>query len=144
MADKEIPLYNIENAVGPGCPNGRTDVALVQFFLHQILTHPRMALAKPPGEKIKITGSFDPTTGVWIKAYQDDKKKRHSIFADGRIDRAKGAQYDNASISQTTYTIVHLNIDHARLFRSEHNHLERHPLIPGDLKAELQQGEPRG
>jgi hypothetical protein len=143
MAEKEIPLYNIDKAVGPGCPNGRTDVALVQFFLHQILTHPRLAQVKPAGEKIKINGAFDAATGAWIKAYQDDKKKRHSIHADGRVDRAKGAQYDTSSITQTFYTILHLNIDHARLFRAEHNHLERHPLIPPDLKAELQKGEPR-
>lgn len=75
MADKEIPFYNVSSAVGPGCPNKRTDVMLVQFFPHQIYSHPTK-LNKPAGPKIAINGSFDGTTAAWIKHYQNDIKNQ--------------------------------------------------------------------
>ena len=144
MAEKEVPFYNLDNAVGPNCPNQRTDVMLVQFFLHQIFSHPNRAVSKPAGEKIKISGSFDPTTAAWIRHDQGVVAKRRSIRVDGQVDRARGEQFSKSSISNTHYTIDHMNADHCALFRQEHNHLERHPLIPGELKAEMQQGEPIG
>ena len=142
MAEKEITFYNLDGAVGPNCANQRTDVMLVQFFLHQIFSHPKRTASKPAGEKIKISGTFDPTTAAWIRHYQGVVAKRHSVLVDGQVDRARGEQFSKSSISHTHYTIDHMNADHCALFRQEHNHLERHPLIPAELKAEMQQGEP--
>ena len=142
MADKEIPFYNLESAVGPGCPNRRSDVMLVQFFLHQIYGHPSK-INKPAGPKIQINGIFDGTTATWIKHYQNDLKGQGKpIFADGRVDRAKGEQYSFSSISKTGYTITFMNFGHCERFRQEHNHLERHPLVPGELRSDLARGEP--
>jgi hypothetical protein len=142
MADKEIPFYSVSSAVGPGCPNKRTDVMLVQFFLHQIYSHPTK-LNKPAGPKIAINGTFDSTTAAWIKHYQNDVKNQgRPIYPDGRIDRAKGEQYSFSSLSKTGYTITFLNFGHCERYRREHDRLEQHVLMPGELKAELARGEP--
>ena len=142
MAAKEIPFYNIDNAVGPGCPNRRTDVMLVQFFLHQIYTHPRVT-SKPAGPKIQINGTCDAVTTAWIKHFQGDMKGRGKpISTDGRVDHAKGEQYSFSSTSHTGYTITFLNHNHCNRYRREHDYLEQHPLIPGELKVELAKGEP--
>ena len=144
MADKEIPFYNIAAAVGPGCPNKRTDVMLVQFFLHQIYAHPTKARKRPAGPDIQINGQFDATTAIWVRHFQDDLKGQGKpVLADGRVDRARGEHFSNSSISKTLYTISFLNTGHCIRFRQDHDHLERHPLIPGELKAELFEGEPK-
>jgi hypothetical protein len=36
-------FYNVDAAVGPGAPNGRTDVLLVQYFLREVFK------SVPPG-----------------------------------------------------------------------------------------------
>lgn len=142
MAEKEVPFYNIDSAVGPGCPNKRTDVMLVQFFLRQIYGHPTKK-NKPAGSPIEVNGIFDSTTAAWIKHYQNDMKGQGKpIFPDGRIDRANGAQFSVSSVTKTHYTIGFLNAGHCERFRQEHNHLERHPLVPPELKADLARAEP--
>ena len=142
MAAKEIPFYNVNTAVGPGCPNKRSDVMLVQFFLHQIYAHPRK-VNKPAGPKIQINGECDAVTTAWIKHFQDDMKGQGApIRADGRIDQAKGNQGSFSSLSHTGYTITFLNHNYCSRYRRDHDYLEKHPLIPGELKAELAKGEP--
>jgi len=144
MATKEMPFYNVDGAVGPGCPNKRTDVMLVQFFLHEIYDHPTQKPNKPAGPDIGISGNFDATTAQWILHFQNQVKRiGHRISTDGRVDHAKGEQYTRSSISQTQYTITHMNISYARRFRQQHNQLEAHPRIPGELKTELAQEEQR-
>ena len=144
MATKEMPFYNVDDAVGPGCPNKRSDVMLVQFFLHEIFNHPSLKPNRPPGPDIGISGNFDATTAQWILHFQNQVKRiGRLIVADGRVDHAKGAQYSKSSISQTQYTITHLNISYARRFRQQHNFLETHPLVQGELKTELAQEEQR-
>jgi len=144
MATKEMPFYNVDDAVGPGCPNKRTDIMLVQFFLHEIYNHPSQKQNRPPGADIEISGDFDATTAQWILHFQNQVKRiGRAIFADGRVDHAKGEQYTRSSISQTQYTITHLNISYARRFRPQHNHLEKHPRVPGELKADLAKEEQR-
>ena len=142
MALKEIPFYNIDTAVGPGCPNKPTDVMLVQFFLHQIYSHPRKS-NKPAGPKIQISGRCDAVTETWIKHFQNDLKGQGAkIGTDGRVDHANGEQYSFSSISHKGYTITFLNHNHCNRYRRDHDYLEKHPLIPGELKAELMKGEP--
>lgn len=142
MATKEIPYYNVDNAVGPGCPNQRTDVMLVQFFLHEIYNHPSQMQNRPPGPDIGISGNFDATTAQWILHFQNHVKRVGlRVLVDGRVDHARGEQLSRSSISQTQYTITHMNYTYAKRFRQEHNHLERHPRVPGELKAELVQAE---
>jgi hypothetical protein len=143
MAQKEIPYYNIDAAVGPNCPNVTTDVMLVQFFLHQIYSFPGKDNV-PSGPKIKIDGQFGPVTASWIKHFQNEvKMKGKSIQTDGRVDPAKGAQFTQSSISHAHYTISFLNFNHCSRYRQDHNHLEKHTLIPGALKTQLGQAEPK-
>ena len=138
MALKEIPFYNIDSAVGPGCPNKPTDVMLVQFFLHQIYSHPRKT-NKPAGPTIQINGRCDPVTTTWIKHFQNDLKSQSAkIGTDGRVDHANGEQYSFSSIP-TRATRLHSYCSH---YRRDHDYLEKHPLIPVELRAELMKGEP--
>jgi hypothetical protein len=141
MALKEIPFYNLSSAVGPGCVNKRTDVMLVQFFLHQIYSHPAKS-NKPAGPKIQINGAFDGTTANWIRHFQADiKGQAKSIMADGRVDPVQGAQNARSSMSKTFYTISWMNYGHWHRYRRDHNCLEENPLVPGDLRLELSQSE---
>ncbi len=141
MALKEIPFYNLSSAVGPGCSNKRTDVMLVQFFLHRIYSHPAK-VNKPAGAKIQINGAFDGTTATWIRHFQADiKGQGKSILADGRVDPVQGAQNGRSSISRTFYTLSWMNYGHWHRYRRDHNCLEENPLVPGDLKLELSQSE---
>src|SRR5262245_13127898 len=103
MAEKEIPFYNPDDAVGPNCPNRRSDVMLVQFFLRQIFSHPKRAASRPAGEPIKISGTFDAATAAWIRHHQGVVAKRHSVLVDGRVDRARGEQFTKSSVSRTHY-----------------------------------------
>ena len=111
--------------------------------LHQIYSFPGKD-NQPSGPKIKIDGKFDGITATWIKHFQGEvKKKGKSILADGRVDPAKGAQFTASSISNTHYTISFLNFNHCSRYRQDHNHLEKHPLIPGALKTQLGNAEPK-
>ncbi|TWS93967.1 hypothetical protein [Reyranella sp. CPCC 100927] len=144
MAYKEIPLYNLQRTVGPGCPNKPTDVMLVQFFLQQIYAHPRGAAHGPPGPKVAITGTSDGTTAAWIKHFQDDINASGSairIVADGKVDR-QPVQYRMTPRTHSNYTIAILNNTYRRFYKDVHDHLERHPLIPPPLKAEFIAFEP--
>jgi hypothetical protein len=143
MAAKDYPFYNLDRAVGPGCPNTPTDVMLVQFFLHQIYTHPGKASSKPAGPKIEINGRFDGTTAEWIKHFQaEGKAKGKAMGSDGRVSPAQGDHFA-VSAAGNFYMITYLNYNHCARYRQAHNHLEQHPLIPPALKAELVKGEPK-
>jgi hypothetical protein len=145
VAHKEIPFYNVDGPVGPGCTNKRTDVMLVQFFLHELYLNSKSNLTtrKPPGEDIKINGTCDATTQRWILHFQQQVSQlgAGNVHPDGRVDPARGAQDSRSSITKTIYTINHLSASYRKRFRQEHNHLETHPLIPGELKAELARAE---
>lgn len=143
MAAKDYPFYNLDRAVGPGCPNANTDVMLVQFFLHQIYSHPGKATSKPAGPKIQINGTFDGTTAAWIRHFQNEgKNKGKPMGSDGRVDPAKGDHFAT-SANNNFYTIAYLNYNHCARYRQAHNHLEQHPLVPPALKSELAKGEPK-
>ena len=87
---------------------------------------------------MKVDGHFGPLTAHWIKYFQIDCRKRGlSVHVDGRVDRAKGEQWSHSSITQTGYTIGHMNLTYRRRYPLEHDHLETHPAVPAPLAAEL-------
>lgn len=143
MAIKEIPFYNVDQAVGQNAPNRRTDVLLVQFFLRELFNHPVLKPVKPAGE-IVVNGICDDTTKAWILDFQRQHKQRgFRIQTDGRVDHATGQQWSRTPRTGSHYTIGLLNFRYRQRFRREHDALELHPRMPAELAAELKTGEPK-
>jgi hypothetical protein len=139
MATKQIPFYNVSHAVGPGAPNRTTDVELVQFFLREIYDHPSNVKKKPAGT-MTVDGVAGPITFAWIRRFQEDVKRAGgSVLVDGRVDHARGRQFDSSSISRTGYTIAHMNMTYRRRYGTQHDYLDKHPRIPPALKAEIRE-----
>lgn len=85
-------FYNLDAAVGPGSPNKKDDVLLVQYFIKAILDDPVASnppLPLKPGEVFNVDGIAGPITFRAIKHYQDMRRSKGvAILSDGRIDRA--------------------------------------------------------
>ncbi len=141
MASKEIPFYNVDSAVGPGCPNKRTDVMLVQYFLRR-LYYNSVKQYKPDGPPVEVTGVCDDRTKAWILFFQKELTSTgNNVLVDGRVDPGKQGQL--SAISRTGYTIEGLNVQHAKRYRKDHDYLELSPNVPAELRSELQQYEPK-
>jgi hypothetical protein len=142
VAYKHIPFYNLDQAVGPGAPNQRTDVLLVQFFLRELFKQPDLLPDKPPGD-LAVDGIFGPVTAQWINRYQKQLlRKGFSVQADGRVDPAQGElAFSKGSISHKRYTIWHMNQSYRKRHQQSHNHLERAPGVPAELAMALGQAE---
>lgn len=138
MAYKHVPFYNLELAVGPGAPNQRADVMLVQYFLRELYAHPDFIADRPAGV-MTIDGRFGPVTALWIDQFQKRLKKRGlSVLNDGRVDPARGELlFSKGSISSERYTIWHLNLSYRKRFQRSHDHLESDPRVPTELAATL-------
>jgi hypothetical protein len=142
MAYKDPPLYNIDQAVGPGAPNRRTDVMLVQFFLREIYAHPDFVAVKPPGT-MQVDGLFGSTTATWIDAWQKLLKTRGKpVIADGRVDPVSSDSWDaRTGNGGKRYSFWHLNSSFRRRFLRRHDHLESDGAVPGELTIALRTQE---
>jgi hypothetical protein len=138
MAYKHIPFYNLDQTVGPGAPNQRSDVLLVQYFLRELFNHPDLRADKPPGD-VPVDGLFGPVTAIWIGCYQKQlKAKGFSVVTDGRVDPARGElMFSKVAISHERYTIWHMNVSFRKRYPQAHDHLETAPGVPRDLAVAL-------
>lgn len=132
-------FYNIDSAVGPGCPNHREDVLLVQYFLVTINNNPSAfsppfpPLALGPGEILKVDGVPGPITFRAIRHFQDIARKRgNSVAADGRVDPAKGSGF--GSITNTQFTIIFLNNGYRTIRPGQFQNIA---IFAGDCPATL-------
>lgn len=132
-------FYNVDAAVGPGCPNQKNDVLLVQYFLRTINNNPN-SFAPPlpplplgPGEIITLDGIAGPITFRAIKHFQEVGRARgNSIATDGRVDRAVGK--GTGALTQSTFTIVFLN----NAFRAiRPGTFQNIAMLNGDIPQEL-------
>jgi len=112
--DRDNFFYNVDAAVGPGCPNKRDDVLLVQYFMVTINNNPNAfspvvpPLPLKPNEILRPDGIAGPITFRAIKHFQDVSKSRgNEIANDGRVDKARGS--GRAATLRTTFTIIFLN-----------------------------------
>lgn len=129
----------VDHAVGDAAPNREDDTMLVQFLLKQI--YARRSNKPFPGA-IEVDGQFGPITRNWIQRFQWDTHQRgHRIALDKRVDPATS---DKGSISGTTYTIIHLNAEHAAQDPTTHLAMEAHPGVPPKLRAALLRTEFQG
>jgi len=138
MAYKDPPLYNIDQAVGPGASNQRTDVMLVQFFLRELYAHPDFVRSKPTGT-MAVDGIFGSITATWINEWQKLLKKNGKpVIADGRVDPISTDSWDaRTGNGGKRYTLWHLNSSFRRRFLLRHDHLEADPGVPGELAAAM-------
>ncbi|GLS45060.1 peptidoglycan-binding domain-containing protein [Methylobacterium brachythecii] len=109
-------IYDVEFAVGPGCPNRSDDVQLVQHALNTLSAH--YTLKNPNGTLVgylKRDGIFGTKTKNAIAAYQGVKKaKPVFISTDGQVSPSSATGWTAKGDAQ--YTIVYLNRDHRDLY----------------------------
>jgi hypothetical protein len=132
-------FYNVDSAVGSGCPNHREDVLLVQHFLVTINNNPNVfsppfpPLPLSPGEILKVDGIVGPITLRAIKHFQEVGKSRgNNIATDGRIDKATGS--GAGASSQTQFTIIFLNNAYRAIRPGSVQNIS---FLAGDLPSEL-------
>ena len=104
--------YCVSAAVGPGCPNRRDDVLLVQHLLRLAWrTTPSSAGFRPPGESepLKVDGMFGTKTGKFISYFQEEALRRGArVKQDGRVDPVVSGASQSAG-SHTFYTVLAMN-----------------------------------
>ena len=72
LAREMAPLYNVDKAVGRGCPNQRGDVFLVQYFIRSIVDRTPAWTNYPEGEGPPVVdGHFTIVTEMWIESFQN-------------------------------------------------------------------------
>ncbi len=109
-SEKNADFYNVNQAVGLGCPNWSEDVMLVQFFLQRIYMDNEWKPRTPKGT-MKVDGLCGPVTRNWITKFQIDARNDGSnIRVDGIVDKAgNAASNQTSSISNTLYSIRSMN-----------------------------------
>jgi hypothetical protein len=124
--------YNLEQAVGPGAINLRSDVLLVQYFLRE-----SFKAGKPPGPPLEVTGFPNQATFDAIVLFQKAvKAKGRNVSTDGRIDPARGDQ-THGSISGTQYTILFLNLSYKEARPKDFCTLDKAGDCPPELRADV-------
>src|SRR3954447_17155522 len=82
-------FYNVEAAVGKGCPNQRIDVLLVQYLLNENMRLKSFSYIPSTvvDRNVQITGIWNQTWDVFLLNYQNDLKQRGKpVVRDGRVD----------------------------------------------------------
>jgi hypothetical protein len=140
-------VYSVDQPVGPGCPNRRDDVLLVQFLLRVAMEDnpPKNVGYRPPDERpITVDGLFGRQTAAYIRYFQEEDGRRvqqgqfqFAPATDGRIDPvASGTAF--GAHSKTLYTIVDLNIVYVNRHGTQlHENISRDPLFPKELTKSL-------
>lgn len=137
-ADPKIKVaYTVDQAVGPGCPNRREDVLLVQHLLRIAWNDvPNSKGFRPPGETqpLKADGIFGPTTARFIKFFQEEAVRRKANCAtDGRVDPVVTGK-PAGSITGTFYTILAMNSARNNRQLANQDDIALDSTFPGDLR----------
>ena len=130
-------IYTVDQSVGPGCPNEKRDVMLVQFFL-RAASKPGGGLPaiQPPGQTpLTVDGIYGPKTAAYIKHYQTVGGS--AAYVDGKVSPIQGGSTIGA-IHEKTLTIVHLNVGYAKRFGAErHSRIDQDSDFPAALRSAL-------
>jgi hypothetical protein len=132
-------FYNVHAAVGPGAPNRRDDVLLVQYFLH-VIFHNTSAYNPPmtpiDGPDLAVSGVCDSTTAKWIMEFQKQGvARKKNIATDGVVDRATKSWI--GTHSHTQYTITFLNFAYRTARPANYDFLPGAGDCPHDLAEAL-------
>jgi len=138
--------YVVDRAVGPGRPNLRDDVLLVQFFLRVLGPRPientGESFLPPAQQTLAIDGTFGDRTRDAIKTFQTQFNKTalnvpandpFRLVTDGVIDSlANGALVGPRQ--GHVFTIVRFNTEYVFQFGLDrHKRLDLDPLFPREL-----------
>jgi peptidoglycan hydrolase-like protein with peptidoglycan-binding domain len=125
-------FYNVDEAVGKGCPNRSDDVALVQFFLRAVMEDDK-SYTVPAGGPLSIDGIFGPQTLTHIQSWQQQENKQ----ADSQFQVAQDGQVSPvvvrsgiASRTHTRYALVAFNVIYAGV-----NGADKHANIASDSRC---------
>ena len=134
----DVPtFYNINSAVGFGCPNIEEDVKVVQFFLQRFFTLRPFAGEKPAGS-MSVDGKVGPITRTWIHKFQAVcRRSKQNVLVDGIIDKAGNPENPNnltSSISRTENTIRALNAVLRHEDKEVYKTLTTNPVVPPDVR----------
>ena len=143
-------FYNVNSAVGFGCPNLEEDVKVIQFFLQRFFTVPSLSPYKPSGT-LAVDGKVGPVTRAWIiKAQKTARLGQQNVLVDGIIDKAGHAGVTNngkdelSSISHTPYTIHKINAILRHADTAVYKTLSTNPVVPPDVRMIFMQINAQG
>jgi peptidoglycan hydrolase-like protein with peptidoglycan-binding domain len=130
-------FYDVDAAVGTGCPNRREDVYLVQFLISVIWGKKDMhgdvvgAAGKPAP---RVDGICGPETITAIRQFQE---YYGVTLVDGRVDPVPPGQ-SYGPIHKMAYTMIGLNTNVAGLLSTDrHALICNEPNFPMLLKQKL-------
>jgi hypothetical protein len=132
--DPELPyFYNVDRAVGPGCPNARDDVLLVQYLMKIVFDN--LPNEKPPGAPLQVDGVAGEITFRYIKRVQEMAKQKGvaTQTVDGRVDKAVGSGV--GARTGSTYTILNLCAGYQNFRRRDYGNIGAAGDCPRELAA---------
>ncbi len=133
VGDETQLYYTVDAAVGPGCPNRRDDVLLVQYFLRAIF----QGVGEAHSEPIVASGVADGATFQGILGFQNFGRNRGwNIATDGRVDAPAGRQ-NWGPASGAPYTIFYLNVGFAIARPNDWPDVGRAADCPPELRRAL-------
>ena len=147
MAYTIVVMYDLNQAVGRGCPNRQTDVMLVQYFFAAMsissFNWPRVqvnpAVASGPAPIFPINGQFKDGLVDWIVEfqYQATRNGFGPLVTDGRVDPS-GVAWGDSNLRHThRRTIQAMNLVLQRAAPSRFENLPNDANVPGPLRTEL-------
>jgi hypothetical protein len=134
-------FYNVDAAVGKGCPNRRADVLLVQYLLKEGCKAPGLAAIE---EGAGFTQSVMEITGVWdyiwdgyLANYLNVLKRRGKpIVNDRQVDPAVGGHV-RFGARHMQYTILYLNGGYSTLRPADMSRISEVADCPPELRPLL-------
>jgi hypothetical protein len=130
-------FYDLDHAVGPGAPNRRDDVLLVQYFMKQVPNSRRFQSAPFPAP-LNVNGIADQSLFANIRHFQAACRKINPLLSvvDGKIDPVPGDK-NRSPTSKAQYSIINLNL----LFRDarpiDYERVSEAADCPADLRKQL-------
>jgi len=134
--DPELPLfYNVDRAVGPGCPNARDDVLLVQYLMKTVFDN--LPQKRPSGPPLQVDGVAGQITFSYTKRVQEIAKVRGvaTQTVDGRVDKATGSGV--GAKTGSTFTILNLCAGFLNFRRQDYQNIGAAADCPRELAALL-------
>ena len=131
-----ILFYNLDTAVGKGCPNQRDDVLLVQYMM-------MVNSQSPPGRislsAASISGLWDTYWDGYLDYYQNEWKKAGvPTWQDRRIDPALPAKNKGRGpLHHTQYKILTLNVSYAERRPTDFSRMAEAKDCPGALRSAI-------
>lgn len=132
-------MYAVDAAVGPGRPNKRADVLLVQYFLREIFKGFPAFRREPFPGVVAVDGIASTQTFAAILHFQKvAKKEGKNIATDGIVDAQVGEQ-GYGTISGTQYTIIFMNETFKKARPTDWTRVSLAGDCPGELRDPLKE-----